>query len=1105
MGGGANALVSFGPQNPSGAAWTGAPIPSRVAIRVIDCFADPVAGLVGEGCRQACPDLPGGGDPAFCLDGGHWGHDIAVLILAERIDGSAASVYPAVPAGLVEEDPGCSNFWCSPWTGTNATLVGYGIRGLPGLDGSHDQLRQWAGVGITGCVGAGTTCLFLNGVGRPGDSGGPVYLRHFDEIPDNTPRGLIGVFGYGGDQFVRVSHPDIRAFLEHYVGSVSAHFPGAMVQVDGRGHERTGPPAPSFGVWTGGLDLPPRSDPAGRARWANDHRCALGRQCNDPELRFAPFATRCELCGEPDRLDPDGDGLVLSHDNCWGVYNPRQRDGDASDPGGTISDTAFDFAVADALGPRTGASALQGGSCLARGVTSWRCLPRVAGPDGAEPSIDGDHDRFPDPCDLCPTVYDPGQRLDCVGEPEACAPDDDHDGFTNACDTCPVDSTTSTRDCNFDAELAVQASQAGALPRACSGDGECAADEVCARGVCAARSCTSDTECVAPHVCDQRVCRVAPRADVCDATPCGDTTLGSARQTLREGGTRRDVLALDRVLVDATRGRASPIEPFHSGFRFCPCSAGVSDAFGVATACAVDLGDGTGLCTIPVSALQTGRVYAAAEGAPYFRATLSGDPRLDAPSEVTLTHAYDPAIDLSARWDVVTDRARWRAIAPGSFPPGVTGPAVPGGTPSTLGMVWTQTLRHGSSGPELGEELPLAAHFHGGPVGGTTPVVSRTTRDLFLPMPGLENLCAHCGTRLPIPWVGFPCPPAPDRPCAGSGPTTPSFVFGDVAIAPSVSEAIAPSSMLFGGLAGARWMAAPESASRTAGGLRFVALAADGGLPLRLLGGTTAELALFGKLTCNKGGCFEVSLPPGSALAPTPDLASAKPASRTDFAMALSALESTFWIAGGRDQDGGELHDVIATSAIDGSSEALPTAPLELGRVQALAYHPADRRLYAIDEVSERGRWITRLVSIGPDWSGGREEARWLADRGSDEDDPRGRGRPPSTTFALSGDERGHLWIAASRGGNAHTVLRLSPRTPVVGREREDRCRRGPRGESSSWVLDGVVTRPGRVTRDGAYANELGLSLAISVGTDARVVGYAASDLRGRGGREIWL
>jgi hypothetical protein len=54
-------------------------------------------------------------------------------------------------------------------------------------------------------------------------------------------------------------------------------------------------------------------------------------------------------------------------------------------------------------------------------------------------------------------------------------------------------------------------------------------------------------------------------------------------------------------------------------------------------------------------------------------------------------------------------------------------------------------------------------------------------------------------------------------------------------------------------------------------------------------------------------------------------------------------------------------------------------------------------------------------------------------------------------------------------------------------------------------VLDGLVTRSGRLHRDGAYASDEGLSLAIAEGPVARVVGYTVAELRTHRGDDSWL
>lgn len=84
-------------------------------------------------------------------------------------------------------------------------------------------------------------------------------------------------------------------------------------------------------------------------------------------------------------------------------------------------------------------------------------------------------------------------------------------------------------------------------------------------------------------------------------------------------------------------------------------------------------------------------------------------------------------------------------------------------------------------------------------------------------------------------------------------------------------------------------------------------------------------------------------------------------------------------------------------------------------------------------------------------------------------------------------DELGQVWMAASREGQSeHSAARLT------------RTRRG-------WRMDGVVTGPGALHRDGAFASPEGLSLVVGEGDRARILGYSSRDLRSVRGDDRWF
>lgn len=334
--------VTFSPETlnalfpaPDGPNPIGLPAPRTVP--VIACAVDPAGG-------GACGD--GGGSTNS--------HDIALMVLAERVDhgelGSRTQRYHAIPASVVPADPACpiSGGTRSPscWTLQHVVHAGYGpVSGclVPGnITGAvFPSIRQSVGQTIQDGYNGGSSWMVVASLNAlPGDSGGPVFSDYGGSYNDVHPLQVIaiqsgylaavsfpicepGAAGALNDRVVRVTDRGVQfGLLAPILGAVTHADAGGEQQVLGYVGALIGPTTPqltdtvgnplpaTFGpMWTGSVDVPPATEPLDRMMWATAHAC--------------PSADG-SLCGNPDALDPDGDGLVGAHDNCWGVYNPEQ-------------------------------------------------------------------------------------------------------------------------------------------------------------------------------------------------------------------------------------------------------------------------------------------------------------------------------------------------------------------------------------------------------------------------------------------------------------------------------------------------------------------------------------------------------------------------------------------------------------------------------------------------------------------------------------------------------------------------------------------------------------------------------------------------------------
>jgi Tol biopolymer transport system component len=129
-------------------------------------------------------------------------------------------------------------------------------------------------------------------------------------------------------------------------------------------------------------------------------------------------------------VDPDGDGVPDSQDNCPFTANPNQADND-QDGQGDACDTDDD---------NDGQSDADETACGSDPLSAASTAPDRDGdhrPDCADP--DDDNDGWLDGSDNCPLTPNPIQANhdnDILGD--ACDPDDDNDGVADASDNCPL-------------------------------------------------------------------------------------------------------------------------------------------------------------------------------------------------------------------------------------------------------------------------------------------------------------------------------------------------------------------------------------------------------------------------------------------------------------------------------------------------------------------------------------------------------------------------------------------------------------------------------------------------------------------------------------------
>lgn len=413
-------LVSFGPLGfpsadgfPGSTALTsdGTPVPALAAGTAES--AGTLAAFGGVASGVWCETHPANQLRASCGDGvpnpdmvtpTDSQFDIAMLFLNERVDrhpndlgvgalANPASIVRSTPSGAVTH-AGFGQVTTCPYVGIPTTVP---------------MLRQVAvqNVLCTSSAPGSSTCFddlmtLTPFGGQHGDSGGPVYLGG---TIGATPLVAAGVFSSfygtlcGSDAFdiaVSLAEPNVASWLEEFLGP---DYGGTMFT----------PPGSGRSMWTGPDDVP-------RAR--------------DADRTSADQVA-----------DPDGDGLVGPHDNCWGIANYRQLSSDDAasttcrqrrwTPSGSCEVRATEFTWED---------------------VSYGCIP--SDPAGVEIGYDPDGDGVPTACDNCDRPNMDQADFDGDGTGDACEIDSDGDGTDDDCDECPFITTPGVRmDCNIDAEM----------------------------------------------------------------------------------------------------------------------------------------------------------------------------------------------------------------------------------------------------------------------------------------------------------------------------------------------------------------------------------------------------------------------------------------------------------------------------------------------------------------------------------------------------------------------------------------------------------------------------------------------------------------------------
>jgi len=738
--------------------------------------------------------------------------------------------------------------------------------------------------------------------------------------------------------------------------------------------------------------------------------------------------------------DPDGDGYITREDTCDDTYNPCQLTSDLDHDG--VPDDC-DAAPLDAdITDHRGHSEPDGDG---DGIPDRAdCQPTVFNCPFAE---DADGDLVLDACDNCPDVFNPDQAdLDgdmrgdacdaCPGVASMIDVDADHDTVDDACDNCLDLYNPLQENCNLDAEKAVPGA--------------------------------------------------AVLGDLCDPTPCGETTLGNTTLdgTLPSGRPAR-IVRMNRVLVD---GRSTRHQPARTGFRFCPCSGAEVDDLLTRNACQGDQFDGTGFCAIS----DSGRYDDTDErlAAPWRQMVMDysvGTPTFDSEPREEARIDYRPPLegtfrpDLAVEWNQEADGLRWDTI----FGPEATpGPELPG-------VLWTHTpgrVRHigGLPGRDVRVDFPddlrsLTSHYWSGVVAAPT--------EAPIPFPCLHYVgpflsnagCPFCAPSFPAPFLALPG-------VFGSSCGAP-FEPPVVAI-PDLPFDLGPLLPVDSGLLerpDLRWLAPSEPMEwLPEGGTRLLALDSKLQTTVRLVEtGQGLGLPSGGQTPPDCTILHTCEIVPPPQLQPAALGALALAASEPDDrVMVLSARREIFWTLEGVASSGEDREHTLAPQ---GRVVAHPLDPaqlysaqrLPLGHVLAATYRAQDDALYVLDELTHGRGWRAhteaRLLRIDVSGTSAMQVvATW----------PR---LSNNTRYALVAAPGDALWLAASAepgvGASVHVVVRLEP-ADDDGRGDEDHDDAAPRWRVTAWAQG-----DGTLAEVQARADARGLSLVIARNGQEQAVG----------------